>query len=124
MKSLLVATFILLSNNAFSAEKNFECNARYVFGEKKSASITGTITSETSLADVTYSIDDQVEWSSALLTKARLDSTPRYAFHQEFKISGGTHTLYMPESMDNMDHFTAIVGNTKSFEKLECFVEN
>lgn len=124
MKSLLLSAFILFSSNVFSSEKKFECSARYVFGVKKSASITGTMTSETSLADVTYSIDDQVEFSAGLVTKARVDSAPRYAFYQQFKISGGNHTLYMPDSMDNMDHFTAIVGNTKTFEKLECFVEN
>lgn len=124
MKSLFLATFILLSHTAFSSERTFECSAKYVFGNKEKASIVGTITSESSLADVTYSIDDQTEFNSVLLTKERNVETKKFAFYQQFQIKDTNYTLFMPERMDTMFFFTAIVGNGKTFERLECTVEN
>ncbi|MBC7428722.1 MAG: hypothetical protein H7336_08940 [Bacteriovorax sp.] len=124
MKMLLIASLLILSNTVFSAERTFECNAHYIFGDKKSTVLKGTITSETSLSDVVYSIDEQVEFDAALLTKTKDESVQEIAFYQPFKIAKSTFTLLMPERMDNRDTFTAIVGNGKSLEKLECFSEN
>lgn len=124
MKSLFLASIILLSTQAFSSERAFECSAKYVFGNKEKASITGTITSETSLADVTYSIDDQVEFNASLLTKERNIQVQKFAFYQQFQIKETNFTLFMPDRMDNRFFFTAIIGNGKTFEKLECSIEN
>ncbi|MBC7714918.1 MAG: hypothetical protein H7177_16350 [Rhizobacter sp.] len=124
MKILMITALLLLSNAAFSAERTFECNAHYMFGIKKSASLKGIITSDTTLSDVVYTIDEQQEFDAALLTKLKDISAQKLPFYQSFKIAGSEHTLFMPEQMNNRDTFTAVVGTSKTFEKLECFVEN
>ena len=119
MKTLLF-TALLLTNTAFASERLFQCSARYVFGNKEKATLTGTITSQTTLADVVYTIDDQTEFNASILTPAKKNINKRFAFTKQFKVDGGSYTLIMPEKMDSTYFFTAIVGNEKTFEKLEC----
>lgn len=119
MKTLLLASLLLLSFSAMSAERSFQCNARYVFGNKDKAALTGIITSDTTLADVNYSIDDQTEFNASVLTPARKDLDKRFPYSTQFNVDGN-YSLYMPIRMDSLFFFTAIVGNGKTFEKLEC----
>lgn len=119
MKTLLLAT-LLLTNSAFASERLFQCSARYVFGNKEKATLTGTITSETTLADVVYTIDDEPEFNVSILTPAKKHLNKRFAFTKQFIVDGGNYTLIMPDKMDSTFFFTAIVGNGKTFEKLEC----
>lgn len=124
MKTLFLATILLLSQAAFSADREFSCSAKYVFGDKEKASLTGSIASDSTLSDVIYSIDEQTAFDAPLLKKDRAESARRFAYYQSYKIAGSNFTLFMPEKMDDFDHITAIVGNGKTFERLECVIEN
>lgn len=123
MKTLFLSVFLILSQTAFGSERGFHCEARYLFGQKDKAVLSGTITSATSLADVTYSIDDQPEFNAGLSTIDK-SKVKKYAFYQKFNVDDGAYALYMPERMDSSFHFTAIVENGKTSEKLECIVES
>lgn len=128
MKSLLLATFLFISNGAFASDdaREFNCSAKYVFGNKEKATLSGSIVNNSSLRDVIYSIDDQVEFNESTLVKNKdADSgKQKYAYNNEFKVSEGVYILYMPINLENRFTFTAIIGNAKTFEKLECVVEN
>lgn len=123
MKTLLLSSLLLLSAASYaqSTERNFQCEARYLFGQKEKAALSGTITSPTSLADVVYSIDEQPEFNSVLVTIDK-SSAKKYAYYQKFSIDDGAYALFMPEKMDSAFHFTAIVENGKTSEKLECVI--
>lgn len=120
MKSLLLALSLLVSSQVFASEREFRCEARYLFGTKEKATLAGSITSETSLLDVAYAIDDQPEFNVGVLTIDKR-AVEKYPFYQKFNVEGG-YTLFMPVKMDSRSHFTAIVENGKTSEKLECFV--
>ncbi len=124
MKTLLLSSLLLLSAASYaqSTERNFQCEARYFFGQKNKATLSGTITSATSLADLAYSIDDQPEFNAGLSTIDK-GNVKKYAFYQKFSIDDGAYALYMPDRMDSAFHFTAIVESGKTSEKLECIVE-
>lgn len=124
MKSLLLSSLLLLSAASYaqSTERNFHCEARYLFGQKTKAALSGTITSATSLADVIYSIDEQPEFNAGVSTVDK-NSVKKYAYYQKFNIEDGAYALYMPDRMDSTYHFTAIVENEKTSEKLECVIE-
>nr|BDT29658.1 hypothetical protein BHI3_31240 [Bacteriovorax sp. HI3] len=122
MKILLLALALLLSSQVNASEREFHCEARYLFGAKEKASLAGSITSETSLLDVAYSIDDQPEFNAGVLTIDK-KAVRKYPFYQKFNVDGG-YALYMPDRMDSMFHFTAIVEKDKASDKLECFVES
>lgn len=119
MKTLLFTALFILTNTAMSAERPFHCSARYVFGDKEKATLTGTITSETTLADAVYTIDDQTEFNASILTPSKKNFNKRFAFTKQFKVDEN-YSLIMPDRMDSMFYFTAIIGNGKTFEKLEC----
>ena len=124
MKTLFLSTLLLLSAASYaqSNERNFRCEARYFFGQKEKATLSGSITSNTSLADVAYSIDEQPEFNTGLVTIDK-SNVKKYAFYQKFNIDEGSYALYMPERMDSAFHFTAIIESGKTSEKLECIVE-
>lgn len=126
MKTLLLSSLLLLSAASYAQsteQKNFHCEARYLFGQKQSAELSGSITSNTSLADVAYSIDNQPEFNAGLLTIDK-NAVRKFPFYQKFNVDDGAYALYMPDRMDSAFHFTAIVESGKTSEKLECFVES
>lgn len=124
MKTLLLSSLLLLSAASYaqSTERNFHCEARYLFGQKQKAQLSGSITSNTSLADIAYSIDEQPEFNAGLLTIDK-NAMRKFPFYQKFNVDDGAYALYMPDRMDSVFHFTAIVERGKTSEKLECIVE-
>ncbi len=123
MKTLLLSSLLFLSAASYaqSTERNFNCEARYLFGQKKEATLSGTITGPTSLADVVYSIEEQPEFNAGVLTMDK-NAVKKFSFYQKFNVDDGAYALYMPDRMDSAFHFTAIVESGKISEKLECSV--
>ena len=124
MKTLLLATILIFSHAAFSGEAEFRCEAQYFFGDKTKATLTGLISNSDTLSNVVYTIDDQTVFSAQALYKDKNETERRFAYYKSFKVPRTNFTVFMPERLEDYSRITAIIGNGKTFDRLECEINN
>jgi hypothetical protein len=123
MKTLLLATTILFSQAAFSAQHDFKCEAHYFFGDKKKETLIGAIKDNSKLSRIAYVIDDQTQFNLPALNKDKAEeSETRFPYYNSYKVPDTKFEVLIPEKLDDLDRITVIIGNGKTFERLECDV--
>lgn len=134
MKTLLALALISISTMTKASEIEFHCQAKFL-GDTQHV-LSGTITSDSTLSDVVYSIKGEEQFEASLLKKDRNYRPKKYGYYQQMIMASGTwiegssteYAILMPEKMTELNRFEAIVRSLNdqggNYTKLECFVEN
>lgn len=122
MKKIIIIG-LLVAFNAMADEKQFHCSASVGLKEKTRTILTGNITSDTTITDVTYVINGDIQNEVSLLTVQKNLPVIRYGFYQTLSNADKNFIVFMPEKITELYQFQAIVRTKNSEKKLDCVIE-